>query len=259
MSWLSSLFGGGGEDPLAVQQRAEGAARLAAQQQAQMQIDYLNQLRADQAAKDAALEAKDPTATRDAALASLRGVFTPEFESRYVPETITDPFEQEVYGKQYADAQDVIDRMFKRGVLGGTGKEAAIAKLNEQAPRVRNQLNDIAATILGGERGKLTDIYGRGQERASTLNVGEAFDPSQYTGALNTELASFQSQLPDLFKGNVPSDLFDTSGLAAVGGAAQGAGTEPLNQQGYVPTTEEDKTDPFSGQKPVQKRTTSVF
>jgi hypothetical protein len=79
MSWLSNLFGGGGEDPEAVRQRQAEAARVAAlqaqeaqKQQMQMQIDYLNQVRADDARKEAELAAKDPTATRTAALQGWR-------------------------------------------------------------------------------------------------------------------------------------------------------------------------------------------
>jgi hypothetical protein len=266
MSWLSSLFGGGGEDPEAVRQRQAEAARLqavAAQQasdrQMQMQLDYLNQLRADQAAKEAELKAQDPTATRNAALSTVGGVFAPEFESSAIPTSITDPLESEIYGQQRASADDYINRLFKRGVLTGGGTEAARAKLEEQAPRVRTQLQSIADTILGGERSKLTDIAGRAKERASSLNVGEGFDITPFQSAYNTELGNFNASLPDLFKSNISGDLFDTSGLGAVGGGAQFAGNTKYAPDEVVPGASTDETDPFSGQKPVQKRTSTVF
>ena len=49
MSWLSNLFGGGGEDPEAVRQRAAGQAAEANQQALQMQMDFLNQAAAGSA------------------------------------------------------------------------------------------------------------------------------------------------------------------------------------------------------------------
>ena len=131
MSWLSSLFGSGGEDPEAVRQRqaeADRLARVAAQQasdrQQQMQIDYLNQLRADQQAKEAELAAKDPTATRQAAMSTVGGAFAPEFENSLIPTSITDPFETEVYNQQRASADEYLNRLLKRGVVSPTGASA---------------------------------------------------------------------------------------------------------------------------------------
>jgi hypothetical protein len=274
MSWLSSLFGGGGEDPLAVRQREEGNARLAAQraaeeaqrqrdfeaQQQQAQMAYLEQLRADQQAAEAAAAAKDPTATRQAAQTALSGYFTPEFEQGLVPGTITDPLEQAVFGEQRGAADEYLNRLLKRGVITEGGRTAAAANLEEQAPRVRQQLQDISNTILGGERSKLADIAGRGRERASTLNVGEAFDIAPYKTAAESELGTFTSGLSDLFKSQVPSNLFDTSALGSIAGGAQFAGNRPFAPEvtaGVAAPTEE--TDPFTGQKPVQKRTSTVF
>lgn len=266
MSWLSSLFGSGGEDPEAIRQRqaeADRLARLEAQKasdrQQQMQIDYLNQLRADEQAKEAALAAKDPTATRQAAMSTVGGAFAPEFESSLIPTSVTDPFETEVYNQQRASADEYLNRLLKRGVLSPTGESAARAKLEEQAPRVRTQLQSIADTILGSERSKLADIAGRAKERASSLNVGEGFDISPFTTARDTELGSFNASLPDLFKSNISGDLFDTSALGALGGGAQFAGNVKYNPDEPVVAAGTDETDPFTGQKPVQKRTATVF
>lgn len=266
MSWLSSLFGSGGEDPEAVRQRQAEAARLQAvaaqqaqQQQMQMQVDYLNSLRADEARKEEELKAKDPTATRNAALNTISGAFGPEFESSLVPGTLTDPYETDIYNEQRTGADEVLNRLLRRGVLTPTGVEAGRRDLDTQGARVRTQLQNIADTILGGERGKLTDIAGRAKERAANLNVGDTFDINPYTSARDTELGTFTAQLPDLFKSSVGGDLFDTSNLATLGGNAQFAGnTKYTPDEGAVVGTPTEE-DPFSGQKPVQKRTSTVF
>jgi hypothetical protein len=264
MSWLSSLFGGGGgEDPRAVEQRNAAAAQQAAaqqQQMQQMQLDYLNSLRSDQAAKDAALAAKDPTATRQGAMSLLDTLFAPEFSTSYVPSTLTDPYEQQVYNEQRGSADELINRMLKRGVLTDTGATAARGELDKQGARVRAQLNDIGNTLLESERGKLGDIEGRARERASTLGVNQPFSLDPYSSALSTEVGQFTSGLPDAFRAGIPGDLFDTSTLGNIGGAAQGAGNQPFDLAGAPAVGEKsDETDPFSGQKPVQKRTATVF
>jgi hypothetical protein len=257
MSWLSNLFGGGGgEDPRAVEQRQAAAAA----QQQQMYLDYLNQLRGDQATKDAALAAKDPTSTRQGAMSLLDTLFSPEFSTSYIPSTLTDPYEQQIYNEQRGSADELINRMLKRGVLTDTGATAARGELDKQGARVRAQLNDIGNTLLESERGKLGDIEGRARERASTLGVNQPFSLDPYSSALNTEVGQFTSGLSDAFRAGIPDDLFDTSTLGNIGGAAQGAGNQPFDLAGLPsPSDKSDETDPFSGQKPAQKRTATVF
>lgn len=267
MGWFDRIFTvGGGEDPLAVQQRMEGqrrldaeaAARAAAQQQ-QMQIDYLNQLRADQAAKDAAEAAKDPTATRNAALASINQTFAPEFESSYVPTNITDPYEEAAYKQQRETADEYLNRLLKRGVITDTGRAAAASNLDTQGARVRQQLRDLGDTLVNAEREKVKGYAGRARERASALNVGEGFDITPYSTGAQGELTNFTSGLSDLYNSQVPTDLFDTSSLGAIAGGAQGAGNTPFDpdiQPGQYVTLS-DKNDPFADT--TKKRSATVF
>jgi hypothetical protein len=276
MSWLSSLFDSG---PSSQQILSEGLARQASEQAAerarqdeeaarrrdadlqQQYFNYLESIRGSEQAKEDALAAKDPTATRQAALTSLGGIFGPEFETQYAPSTLTDPFEQQVYGEQRAEAEDVISNMLKRGVITDTGAGAARGELDTQSARVRSQLNDIGETLLGAERGKLSGIAGRAREAASNLGVGQPFDINPYQSALNTETSTFGSGLSDMFRANIPGDLFDVSGLGAIAGGAQGAGKSQVFDPGLEGPIagKTDETDPFAGQKPVQKRTATVF
>jgi hypothetical protein len=277
MSWLSSLFGGGGEDPRAVQQRQEASAREAAQIQAeamraqveqqrqaqQAQMDYLNQLRQDQLAEEARIKAADPTATRTAALQSVNSRFTPGFESNYVPDTYDDELINAIYGEQSGTANSYIDRLLGRGVITDTGAAAARGELEKQAPRVRTQLSDIGNTILSGERSKLGNIAGQARERTTGLGVNEAFDLTPYETQLQGSLKDFGSKFSDLFRSNVQGDLFDVSGLSSVAGGAQGPqdlAFDPDAVKGFgAGGATEDTSDPFSGQKPIQKRTSTVF
>jgi hypothetical protein len=268
MGFLDSLFGWGGEDPEAIRQRergyaaqqAEREAALAREQQ-QMQINYLNQIRQDDLAREAAAAAKDPTATRSAAMSNVAQFFTPEYQTGWLPDTLTDPLETQVYGEERAKADEYLNRLLKRGVITETGKAAAAANLESQGARVRSQLNDISNMLLGAEREKLAGYEGRAKQRASSLGVGESFDPTPfYTGA-QTELGTFTSGIGDLYRSQIPTDLFDTASLGSIAGGAQFAGNRPFDPDITPGTTytPSDETDPFSGQKPVQKRTSTVF
>jgi len=274
MSWLSNLFGGGGEDPEAVRQREAGYAAQAAaraeaaqQQQLQMQLDYLNSIRADQAAKEAALAAKDPTALRQQATHTLEGYFSPEFEQSFIPDSSLDTLKNAAYTAQRGTADDYITRLLKRGVITDTGATAARANLDTQGAKVRQQLSDLGDTVLNAERDKLTGIADKARGRASSLEVGDTFDLTPYQAEATNELGKFNTGLADLYNSQVPTNLFDTSTLGAVAGGAQGAGNRPFapdltggtSQPVVLPGTSEETSDPFAGQAPVQKRTTSVF
>jgi hypothetical protein len=274
MSWLSELFGGGDEGPGERQWRiyneqqaakAQQDAQIAAQErQQQQQIAYLDKLRADQLAEQERQRALDPTATRQAALSTVGQTFTPGFEEMYVPGTLTDPYETAVYGEQRSKADEFLNNLFKRNVITETGRQAGMKNLEEQAPRVRTQLQDIADTLLGAERGKLGNIAGSAREAASSLGVNQPFDISPYSTRLTGDVGEFTSQLSDRFRAGIPGDLFDTSGLGAIaggagGGAGSGTGVPSDLFAGLDTSKKEDETDPFTGQKPVQKRTSTVF
>lgn len=268
MSWLSSLFGSGGEDPEAVRQRQQMAADAQARQaqassdrQMQMQLDYLNQLRTDQQAKDAAAAAADPTATRDAALQGINARYTPGFESTYLPDTYDDPLAATLYGEERGKADTYLNNLLKRNVITQTGYESAGKDLDTQGARVRTQLQDIGKTLLDQERSKLGGIIDTGRQRAGSLGVNEAFDFTPYDTQVQSSLGDFGSKFSDAFRAGIPGDLFDTSKLASIAGGAQGAGNLAFDPNAVAGTTSDttDETDPFTGQKPVQKRTATVF
>jgi hypothetical protein len=266
MSWLSSLFGSGGEDPEAVRQRQAEAARQegiraqeASKQQMQMQLDYLNQLRADQQAKEAAIAAKDPTATRSAANRQIESTFAPGFESSYLPDTYDDDLANQIYKEQYEKGTGYLTNLKNRGVITDIGFGAGQKNLDDQGARVRTQLQGIGKTLLDQERSKLGDIVNTGRQRASTLEVGDPFDINPYSTQVQSSLGDFGSKFSDMFKAGIPGDLFDTTGLSSIAGSAQGptnAAFDPGAVGGAGAPTEDD---PFAGQKPVQKRTSTVF
>jgi hypothetical protein len=265
MSWLSNLFGGGGEDPEAVRQRAAGDAAAANQKALQMQLDYLNQLRSDQAAKDAAEAAKDPTSLRQSAAQQVGSVFAPDFQNTAVSGSLTDPLQQQAYADQYGKAQSYVDNLFKRGVVTDTGRAAALKDLDTQGAKVRTSLSDISDTLLNAERDKVAGIADRARGAASSLNVGDTFDVNPFAGEYNTELGNFQKSLPDKFNAAIPGDLFDTKSLAALAGGAQGAGNQPFDPNALAGTniplsggSGSTDQDPFKiAQTPA--RTSTVF
>ena len=155
--------------------------------------------------------------------------FMPNFETSRVASTMDDPYIAEILGEQRGNADQIIQNMLKRGVLTGTGAAGAEADLDRQASGVRTKLNTIGDTVLSGGRQKLTDVANKARTDAGTIKIGQQFDPSSYTANADQVFNDFVASLGDQIKSNVQGNLFQTNGLAAIGGAAQGAGNTAYN------------------------------
>ena len=257
MSWLSELFNPKSSAPAAYTPPQDNSAAAM-----KMQIDYLNQLRADQQAKDAAFAAQDPTATRQAALGTVGGAFAPEFQSSWLPTTATDALEAEYYGKQRAGVDEYLNNLFKRGVITDVGRSRANEEIERQSTGVRTKLDSIGQMLLNQERDTLAGYADRARGAASSLPVGGSFDISPFTTGAQGELASFQGKLGDLYGSQVPADLFDKTVLAAMAGGAQGAGNRPFDPEAVAGTNvgvTDSTEDPFAPKKATAKRSSTVF
>jgi len=159
----------------------------------------------------------------------LNEIFAPEWEMRRVGMTMDDPYLAGVEGEQYADADKIIKNMLDRGVLTSGGYGAAQKDLEGQRAGVRSRLNEIGTGLLTKEQQDLRDISNRARQSASTMQLGSSFDPYSYQGEADTDFNDFISTLGDQIRAQVPGQLFNTAGLAAIGGAGQGLGNTAFN------------------------------
>jgi hypothetical protein len=169
------------------------------------------------------------TAGRTKAGRDINAVFAPDFQYSRVADTLDDPYLAGVEGEQYANADQIIKNMLDRGVLTSGGYSSAQKDLENQRAGVRSRLNEIGMGLLNKERGELGDIANRGRQTAGALNLGETFDPYKYGTEADTSLSGFLAGLGDQIRAQVPGQLFNTAGLAAIGGAGQGLGNTAFN------------------------------
>ena len=166
---------------------------------------------------------------RTKANASLDKYFQPNYATTRAPMTLDDSYWQGYEGEQYASANDIIQNMLDRGVLTSTGYSSAKTSLDNQRAGVKSNLNTIGNNLVSGEQSALNDIVGRGRTAANTLNLGQTFDPTTFSGEADQSFNTFLSGLGDQIRAAAPGTLFKTAGLAAVGGAGQGAGNTAFN------------------------------
>lgn len=173
---------------------------------------------------------------------SVDQLFTPNYDTSRISSTMDDPIIAQILGEQRGSADQIIQNMLKRGVLTGTGATGAEADLDRQAAGVRTKLNTIGDTVLSGGRQKLTDVANKARTDAGTLNIGQAFDPASYTNNADQVFNDFVASLGDNIKSNVQGNLFQTNGLAAIGGAAQGAGNTAYNPKAAAGILDDDQS-----------------
>jgi hypothetical protein len=169
------------------------------------------------------------TGERTKNMSALDRMFAPNFETQRVPFTLDDPYLKGVEEEQYADADTIIKNMMDRGVLTSSGYGAAQKDLENQRAGVRSRLNEVGTGLLTKEQQSLRDIANRGRQTAGQLQLGQQFDPFSYQSEADQSFTDFIGSLGDQIRAGLPGKLFNTAGLAAIGGAGQGAGNTAYN------------------------------
>jgi hypothetical protein len=169
----------------------------------------------------------------------LNEIFAPDWEMRRVSSTLDDPYLAGVEGEQFSNADAIIKNMLDRGVLTQAGYGSAEKDLENQRAGVKSRLNEIGTGLLTKEQQDLRDISNRARQTASGLQLGSSFDPYSYSGQADQSFNDFIGSLGDQIRAQVPGQLFNTAGLAAIGGAGQGAGNTAFNPAAVGGSTDE--------------------
>lgn len=188
---------------------------------------------------------------RERATRGVSSAFAPDYEYGRVASTLDDPFINDIVSGQRSSADQYINNLLKRGVITDTGAQAGFKNLDEQTARVRGQVSDIGSNLLEGERSSLRDIINRGKANASTINLGQTFDPSTYTKQADTSFDEFMAGLGDKIRAQTPDKLFDTTPLASIAGAAQGAQNLAFDPNALAGILNADQVDPVTGKKKI--------
>lgn len=160
---------------------------------------------------------------REKNLGNVNKIFSPNYDVSRIDSGSDDAFLQSIEDSQFADATSLIENMLGRGVITDVGAGAARNALDRQRPMARDTLRTIGAETLGSGQQKLKDIANRARSDASTLGLGQNFDINSYASEAESAFNDFMNNLETSLKSRVPGNLFDTTGLASIAGAASGA------------------------------------
>jgi len=174
---------------------------------------------------------------------TLNTLFAPNWETNRVPWTLDDPYLASIEQEQYSDADSIIRNMLDRGVLTTAGYGAAQKDLEGQRAGARSRLNEVGTGLLAGQQQKMRDIANTARQTAGNLQLGQDFDPYSFSSQADQGFTDFLSTLGDQIRTGLPGKLFNTAGLAAIGGAAQGAGNTAYNPKAATGIVGEDETN----------------
>lgn len=174
----------------------------------------------------------------------LDRIMPANFEQSRIGDNITDPTETAIDAEQRSNADAIVRNMLNRGVITNTGFSAAEKNLDTQDYGVKARLNQIGQGVVAQGRQGLSDIGNKARSAASNYDLGQQFDPYSYGTQLDANFSDFMKNLDTNMRGQVTGNLFDTSGLAAVAGSAQGGQNTAFNPDalaGIVTTDDEEK------------------
>jgi hypothetical protein len=192
-------------------------------------------------------------AQRNQALRGINTVAPTGFETGRIANTADDEIINAILAEQEANANQYIQNLLDRGVISQSGYSSALKNLQGQRPGAQSRLSEVGTGILESGRGEAGNLANAARSRASALELGEAFDPYATGTQLNQFFTDFFTNLGGKLRGAAPTNLFDTSGLANIAGAAQGAGNRPFDPAAvagiFGPEEEEEEenqtTNPF--------------
>ena len=159
----------------------------------------------------------------------LDRIFSPNFETKRIPFTLDDPYLDAINAEQRGTADSIIRNMLDRGVITQSGYNAAAADLDKQAAGVKTRLNELGTSTIAGGQGQLREIANTARQDAANLKLGNQFDPYSYSSDADRIFDEFITGLGDNIRSKVTGNLYNTTGLAALAGAAQGAGNTAYN------------------------------
>lgn len=189
-------------------------------------------------------------AARNKALRSFDTFAPSGFSSNRIADTTDDPFIESILGERQKTAMDYLNNLLARGVVTQSGFDAGRQNIEGQAGTARARLNEIGMGELNRGRTSAENIANEGRTAASNLRLGSAFDPFSYSTRINSGFEEFFSGLGDRLRAAAPTDLFTTSGLANVAGAAQGAQNTPFDPKGIAGLFDEEEDEETSSTNP---------
>lgn len=165
------------------------------------------------------------------------------FSNDRIADTADDDLIEAILGEQGRTAQDYAQNLFKRGVTTQSGLDAALKNIEGQKAGARSRLSSLTGGILNEGRSGAEKMLADARSTASNQELGAMFDPFKVNKDLESYFGNFFSGFGDKVRGVAPTDLFSTTGLANIAGAASGAQNTKFNPNALAGIYDDEDDD----------------
>lgn len=166
---------------------------------------------------------------RNRDLSAINTIAPTGFSTDRISDTADDDIINAILGEQQQGGEEYISNLLNRGVVTAGGADAARKNLAGQRPTALSRLSTLGRGELETGRSGAENLVNKGRTTASNQRLGDIFDPYKVGTQLTDYFGNFFKDLDTNIRGKAPTDLFSTSGLANIAGAAQGAGNTAFN------------------------------
>lgn len=185
---------------------------------------------------------------------TAKDAFTAKMPKDWVPLTADDALIDSILGEQRTEANTFLKNMLDRGSITQSGYDAAFGDLDRQAGLGKPQLSEIGTGLINAGEANIDAEQAKKLSGYDALKFDQPYDVAGDFAGLNKLATDFIGTLGEGIKANLGTKkLFNTSGLGAIAGAAQGGqnttfgsgssaaggGAQTGNTPGYIP--EEDQ------------------
>jgi hypothetical protein len=182
-------------------------------------------------------------AERNRDLAGIDKFAPAGFSSKRIADTADDDLIEAILQEQRTPAEGYAQNLKSRGVITGGGFDAAMKNIKDQMSGARSRLGTVSSGILNEGRSGAENLIAGERSRAANQRLGDQFDPFATGQDLENYFSKFFSGFNDKVRGVAPTDLFSTSGIPGIAGAAQGAQNTPFNPKALSGVFDDDEED----------------
>lgn len=151
-------------------------------------------------------------------------IFTPNYSETNLADTLASPYVANTISGQFDPLASQLTAAHLRGTLSDPGYEAANTLLGTKKTAGTAAVQSLGSGILKTDRGYLDDYIGTGRDTASSLKLGQAFDPNTYKTGAEGKIKGYTDTLGgDILNAVGGTKYADINELMNAGGAAQGS------------------------------------
>lgn len=172
----------------------------------------------------------------------LNQTFSPGFVDNYFDYNYGQDTINDILSQEQGDVNQYLENAFNRGNTTYQGYQDALGRLTDATSGVQERVGDTARGVIEQYRGQLQGVGDTARQNLSAYQLGDSFDPSQFTSQLDTLYGNLQGSFGGDVRnalGNTP--LYDFDAILQRANSTQPASNDLAGNSSVIAAVEERK------------------